>query len=79
MIQQWNEVCTIKVSEVKTPNVKDNSIINYLWDKIHSHMHMHAHSAAVCEDGLVDWTHVSGIHLTGKSDVYLNGAEIVSR
>lgn len=42
-------------------------------------MHMHAHSAAVCEDGLVDWTHVSGIHLTGKSDVYLNGAEIVSR
>lgn len=71
MIQQWNEVCTIKVSEVKTPNVKDNSIINYLWDKIHS--------VAVCEDGLVDWTHVSGIHLTGKSDVYLNGAEIVSR
>lgn len=77
MIQQWNEIGTIKVSEGKTPNVKDNSIINYLWNKIHSHMH--AHSAAVCEDGLVDWTCVFGIHLTGKSDVYLDGAEIVRR
>lgn len=53
MIQQWNEVCTIKVSEVKTPNVKDNSVINYLWDKIHSHVHMQVHGAAVCEDSLV--------------------------
>lgn len=79
MIQQWNEICTIKVIEVKTPNVKDNSIINYLRDKIHSHVHTHTHSAAVCEDGLVDWTHVSGIHLTGESDAYLNGAEIMRR
>ena len=75
MIQQCNEIGTIKTSEVQTPNVKDNSIINYLWNKILSHLH--AHSAAVCEDSLVNWTCVFGIHLTGKSDVYLDGAEIV--